>query len=523
MKKLPIGIQTFSDIREEDYVYIDKTASALRLIEEGRYYFLSRPRRFGKSLFLSTLKSIFDNRKELFEGLCIHDRYAWETKYPVIRITFSDGIGKNVEEFRKLTKEMLGYCQKELDLPCEADLTLPGCFKYLIHAAHEKYDQKVVILIDEYDKPILDNLETPEVARAIREELKSFYSVIKGADEYIKLVFITGVSKFSKVSLFSGLNNLQDITLDPRYATICGYTQSDIETHFHDRFAQYNVNLEQVRIWYNGYKWLGEGLYNPFGFLNFLANGGIYENYWFGSATPTFLLKLIEKNHYYLPEFENIVTDRSMLDSFDVDHIELEILMWQTGYLTITEATQGFSGMEYRLAIPNKEVRVSLMRHIVDLITKSRGTIQRRNQLYEALSTANLEALEAAIHRLFAAIDYHNFTAVKLYEYEGYYASVLYSYLASLGTELHTEEPTNKGRIDLTMRVPSKTTGELITYVCEFKVVEKAGEVNAALEQIKARGYAEKFDGEVWLVGIEFGKAERNVVGFAGEKISPPR
>ncbi len=188
----------------------------------------------------------------------------------------------------------------------------------------------MVILIDEYDKPILDNIENSEVARGMRDVLKDFYSVIKGSDKYIKLVFITGVSKFSKVSLFSGLNNLNDITLDKRYSTICGYTQNDIETTFKEHLK--GQDFDKIKLWYNGYKWLGEGVYNPFDILLFIDKDFTYKNYWFNTGTPTFLLKLIEKNNYFLPNFENIVQDEMILDSFDVDNIELETLMWQTGY-----------------------------------------------------------------------------------------------------------------------------------------------------------------------------------------------
>lgn len=318
MKKLPIGISTFKDIIDEDYLYVDKTKIALDLIEKGRYYFLSRPRRFGKSLFLDTLKTIFEGKKELFTGLYIYDKWDFE-KYPVVRISFNDGDFKTKESFNQTIYEILKINQRILGITCDTDLSLTGCFRELIYKAYEKYNQKVVILVDEYDKPILDNIEETEVAREMTEILKGFYSVIKGADEYLKFVFITGVSKFSKVSLFSGLNNIEDITLDKRYATICGYTQNDVETTFAEHLA--GQDFTKIKHWYNGYKFLGEGVYNPFDILLFISKGFSYENYWFSTATPTFLLKLIEKNSYFLPDFENIIQDIKMLDSFDVDNI----------------------------------------------------------------------------------------------------------------------------------------------------------------------------------------------------------
>ena len=512
MKKLPIGIQTFEKIREDDFVYIDKTSHALRLIDhEGGYYFLSRPRRFGKSLFLSTLKSIFDNRRDLFEGLHIYERYAWETKYPVIHISFIGSRG--LENLRSNLGFALKRNQEELGIACEETEDHATCFGELIVRAQRHYDQKVVVLIDEYDKGILDNIDDTETAKEAREILKRFYSVLKESDAYLRFVFITGVSKFSKVSLFSGLNNLEDITLNPNYATICGYTQSDIEKHFQPWFEKYAIDLEEIKVWYNGYKWLGEGLYNPFGFLNFLAKNGIFENYWFGSATPTFLLKLIEQKRYYIPDFESITVDNSILDSFDIDTIELETLMWQSGYLTITDVKAVFMERNYVLRIPNREVRLSLHNHIFDLLTKTRP---RKLEIYEIFMQNDLDGLRTLLEKLFSSIPYNNFTGVKLYNYEGYYASVIYSFFASLGIELIAEDVTDKGRIDLTLKIPREQ--KIVTYIFEFKVIDnETGDGLSALAQIKTKQYAKKYDGEIWLVGIEFGKPVRNVVGFAFE------
>ncbi len=219
LKKLPIGISTLKTILEEDYLYIDKTKVAMDLIQNGQYYFLSRPRRFGKSLFLDTLRTIFDGDKEIFKGLYIYDKYEF-VKHPIIRISFNSGRFKTVDDFNQRIYEILRINQRDLNITCNKDLSSAGCFEELIIKANTKYNKKVVILIDEYDKPILDNIDTNEVATTMREELKNFYSIIKDADEYIKFVFIAGVSKFSKVSLFSGLNNIKDITLNPNYLTI---------------------------------------------------------------------------------------------------------------------------------------------------------------------------------------------------------------------------------------------------------------------------------------------------------------
>ncbi len=500
LKKLPIGISTFKDIIEDDYIYVDKTEIALELIESGRYYFLSRPRRFGKSLFLDTLRTIFSGDKELFKGLHIYDKYTF-VSYPVVRISFNDGNFKSKDEFRQTIYEILKINQRDLDISCDSTLSLSGCFRELIYQAYTKYNQKVVILVDEYDKPILDNIENTELAKEIREELKSFYSVIKGADEYLKFAFITGVSKFSKVSLFSGLNNIQDITLHPKYATICGYTQNDVETVFAKHLR--GQDFAKIQKWYNGYKFLGEGVYNPFDILLFISNNFIYDNYWFSTATPTFLLKLIEKNNYFLPNLENIIKDTKMLNSFDVDYIELETLMWQTGYLTISEAVESYDGMEYKLIIPNQEVKISIMSYVSDFISKIDNSKRFKNAIYASLKESNFAEFTKHIKALFASIPYNLFTNNKMYEYEGYYVSVFYSYIKALGIELIGEDVTNKGRIDITLKFPEAI------YVVEFKT-----DGTNALGQIKAKKYHEKYlskNKTIYLVGIEFDTNERNV------------
>jgi len=501
LKKLPIGISTLKEILEENYLYVDKTDIAQELIENGKYYFLSRPRRFGKSLFLDTLRTIFDGDKEVFKGLSIYENgYKFE-KHPVIRISFNDGDFSSKEAFAQTIYQILDKNQRDLDISCPKEFLGHGCFKRLIEEAYNSYNKKVVILIDEYDKPILDNIDNKEEAKKRRDELKNFYSVIKGADEYIKLVFITGVSKFSKVSLFSGLNNLDDITLDKKYSTICGYTQNDIET----TFAKYleGQNFNKIKEWYNGYKFLGEGVYNPFDILLFISKGFEYRNYWFSTATPTFLLKLIEKNNYFLPNLENIVKDEMMLNSFDVDYIELETLMWQTGYLTIVKTQSTMQGMLYYLDIPNQEVKISLMSSIADFMSKIQQPIQLKNKIYESLVSCDFKKLEVSIKALFASIPYNLFTKNRMYEHEGYYVSLFYAYIKALGCDIVGEDCTNKGRIDLTIKMPESI------FIIEFKV-----DGSAALEQIKEKKYYEKYldeNKDIYLVGIEFDTKERNI------------
>jgi Fe-S cluster biosynthesis and repair protein YggX len=510
LKKLPIGISTLKDILKEDYLYIDKTNIAQDLIENGRYYFLSRPRRFGKSLMLDTLKTIFDGDKEVFKGLSIYDNGYEFSKFPIINISFAEGTINSKDEMIDKWQEILEYNEESLDISCHSDIYDRKCFSKLIREAYKKYNKKVVILVDEYDKPILDSIENKETAKQIRDELKNFYSVIKGSDEYIKFVFITGVSKFSKVSLFSGLNNLDDITLDKKYSTICGYTQNDIETVFAKHLE--GQDFKKIKQWYNGYKFLGQGVYNPFDILLFISKGFEYRNYWFSTATPTFLLKLIEKNNYFLPELENIIKDEAMLNSFDVDYIELETLMWQTGYLTIGKVSENFDGTPlYHLSIPNQEVKISLMGSIANFMSKIQQPIQLTNSIYKSLNEHNFISLKTSFQSLYASIPYNNFTKNTMYKYEGYYVSVFYSYMKALGFDLVGEDCTNKGRIDLTIKLPNGI------FIFEFKTDGKS-----AIKQIKEKNYHEKYLSDnlpIFLVGIEFDIKQKNISNLEFEKV----
>ncbi len=292
-KKLPIGISTFEEIREDNFIYIDKTKHLLNLVENGKYYFLSRPRRFGKSLLIDTIKELFEGNRTLFEGLYIYDKWDWSQKYPVIKISM--GGVRSVDELLNTIFRNLETNRDRLSVEIKSkDYAL--AFMDLIEETYKKYNQKVVILIDEYDKPILDNIDQFNVAYENREILKRFYTVIKESDRFIKFAMLTGVSKFSKVSIFSGLNNLEDITLHKRFATICGYTQKDIEEDFKELLE--GVDLEKLKEWYNGYNFLGDRVYNPFDILLFISNEFAYKNYWFGTGTPTFLIKLLKQKNY---------------------------------------------------------------------------------------------------------------------------------------------------------------------------------------------------------------------------------
>ena len=516
LKKLPIGISTLRTIIEEDYLYIDKTKIALDLINgDGAYYFLSRPRRFGKSLFLDTLRTIFDTNdsdKEVFKGLYIYDKYIFE-KYPIIRISFNNGDFSSKESFHKRVHTILDDNQEDLDIKCPKGYDSSDCFGRLIREAYKKYNKKVVILVDEYDKPILDNIDNKEIATIIRDELRNFYSVIKGADEYVKFVFITGVSKFAKVSLFSGLNNINDITLNKKYATICGYTQNDVEISFKNHLV--DVDMKKVKHWYNGYKFLGEGVYNPFDILLFIDNDCEYRNYWFSTATPSFLMKILKLNNYFLPNLENIVKDEDMLNSFDVDYIELETLMWQTGYLTISHTETVFDSIEYHLAIPNQEVRQSLLGSIARFLTKNSNAVTPTNNIKKALFNQNFDKFEVNLKSLYAGISYQLFTKNDMNTKEGYYVSVFYAYIKALGFDIVCEDNTNKGRIDITIKMPNSII------LMEFKT-----DGTSALQQIKDKKYHEKYMSQnlpVFIVGIEFDKEDKNISKLEHEIVTTSR
>ncbi len=510
LKKLLIGIQTFRDIREENYVYVDKTDQIANLIENGRYYFFARPRRFGKSLLVSTLQALFEGHKELFEGLAVYDQWDWNTKYPVIKISFG-GVARNRVEMKQQVAGILRSNRDYLELNCQHPEEGGVCLRELIENAVKKYGSKVVILVDEYDKLIVDNLDQSEVAKEGREILRDLYTTIKDSDEYIKFAFLTGVSKFSKVSIFSGLNNLKDLSLDLRYGSLCGYTQNDLETTFADHLQ--GADMVKVREWYNGYNFLGESVYNPFDILLFIDNRMVFKNYWFTTGTPTFLLKLIKQHNYFIPQLDNLTVTDSLIDSYDIERLELEPLLFQTGYLTIKksmEARRG--GIEYVLGMPNKEVQLFFNDVLLDYLTDQ--PVQRiawQNQLYDIFEKADMADLERLLRALFAGIPYNNHTRNNISTYEGYYASVIYAYIASLGLELIPEDVTNKGRIDLTVKMSP------YIYLLEFKV----GGEGRALERIKARGYAEKYigQGEIYLIGIDFDPEEKSVAGFEWERV----
>ncbi len=518
LKALPIGIQAFSTIRESNFVYVDKTDMVHQLANTQGRFFLSRPRRFGKSMLISTFQALFEGKKELFDGLSIYDHWDWDKTYPVIRIDFAAGSIENRTALEHRIKMIFRENQNRLGIECSFDSDTASCFEELIRKSKEKTGQKVVILIDEYDKPILDQIENIPLAASIREGLKNIYSVMKGMDEYIQFIFMTGVTKFSKVSLFSGINQIVDITLDQRYATICGYTQQDLETTFAQHLA--GVDWQMLKDWYNGYNFLGSAVYNPFDILLFIDKGQSYRSYWFETGSPSFLLKLFKQQRYFLPELEAIEVGEDILDSFDVENINPITLLFQTGYLTIEKAEFRRGRFAFKLVVPNTEVRMALNDHFINAYSMrpAHEKLKIQDVIYDSLIEGNLLLLEKQIKALFAGIPWRNFTNNDIDQFEGYYASVLYAFFASINAIVIPEDISNQGQADLTVIL-----GNAI-YVMEIKrdtsECYDVTQANPALAQIIDCNYAQKYlvqkeQGKaVTQLGLVFNTNARNLVAF---------
>ena len=511
---MPIGIQTFRKLREQDCYYVDKTQFIQRLLDEGTHYFLSRPRRFGKSLFLDTLKELFEGSEELFEGLHIHPRHDWSQHHPVVRLSFGGGSFTGPDLLEANVMEQLAAAERLLGVESEY-LTAAGRFAYLLEALHRQTGQRVAVLVDEYDKPILDVLENREAARANRDYLRGLYGVIKDNDAHVRFTFLTGISKFSKVNLFSQLNNLTDITLDPVYSSICGYTEEDLDTVFAPEMA--GLDREQVRDWYNGYSWRGaEKVYNPYDVLLLLRRGE-FAAHWFETGTPAFLVDTLFERRVSSVSLDGMVSTAELLSAFDVggrsaaDHIGTEALLFQTGYLTIAREERIGGEALYLLGYPNREVRQSLnrvlLRHLVHDSDRQTANSIRLARLLEAHDCAGLQEL---FHAFFASIPYQWYTNNNIAAYEGFYASVFYSYFAALGYDITVEESSSHGRLDMAVRA----AGHI--YLFEFKVAEMAAS-GSALDQLRERRYADKYRAggqPIHLVGVEFSRATRNITAF---------
>ena len=513
-RKLPIGIQTFREIREEGHYYVDKTAYVRRLIDGGKHYFLSRPRRFGKSLLLDTVKELFEGTEPLFRGLAVHDGWDWSVRHPVVRLSFGSGHFGEPGLLSRETSARLGDLERTFQVAA-CDDTAPARFRHLLQTLHERAGRRVVVLVDEYDKPILDALDAPDVARANRDFLRGLYSVVKDCDAHVRFTLLTGVSKFSKVSLFSGLNNLIDITLDPACSTLCGYTEADLDAVFAPELP--GLDRDEIRRWYNGYNWLGaEKVYNPFDIL-LLFDMRRFKAWWFETGTPTFLIDTLVEQGVGSLALERMTADDTLLSAFDVGAVGTEALLFQTGYLTIVGTERRGAKTSYRLGYPNQEVRVGLNESLLNRLAEDPSrAVGHADRLYDLLQADDFDGLEALLKAFFAGIPYQWHVRNDIADYEGYYASVFYALFAAAGLDLTVEDSTSRGRVDLAVRLDGRA------FLFEFKVVESVPEdaptrPAAAMAQLRGRGYADKYRaaGEpVHLVAVEFSKQTRNVATF---------
>ena len=508
-RRLPIGIQTFRELREEDCYYVDKTPYLERLLREGKHYFLSRPRRFGKSLFLDTLKEFFEGNEALFAGLYIYDRHDWSKRHPVVRLSFGGGTFTEPAALHADVMAQLDGLARDMGIPVRYD-TAPARFRHLLQALHKETGQRVAVLVDEYDKPILDALvDAREVARANRDYLRGLYGVIKDCDAHVRFTFLTGISKFSKVNLFSQLNNLTDLTLHRRYSSVCGYTEDDLDTVFAPELE--GLDREHVREWYNGYRWRGETkVYNPYDLL-LLFDSREFAAHWFETGTPAFLVDTLIERRVASVSLDRMVSTEALLSRFDVGNIGTEALLFQTGYLTITGEEELGGKALYRLGYPNREVRQSLNEHLLrQLVHDADGQMANSMRLARLLAAHDCAGLEELFQAFFASIPYEWYTNNDIANYEGYYASVFHSYFAALGYEIAVEESSSHGRLDMAVRAAGHV------YLFEFKVAEMAPS-GSALAQLQERDYAAKYRGRgepIHLIGVEFSRQTRNVAAF---------
>jgi hypothetical protein len=505
----PIGIQDFRKIRENSYHYIDKTELIHALLTQGNYYFLSRPRRFGKSLLLSIIKEIYQGSRKLFEDLWIADRWDWDKRHPVVHIKFAksdyQGLGLAQAIFNELDKSAA-----ELGVTL-SKATFKERFEELLVITNRTHG-RVVLLVDEYDKPIIDYLEDQEKAKENREILKQFYSVLKDADPHLEFVFITGVSKFSKVSIFSDLNNLNDLTLHPKYSTLLGITPEELERYFGEQLTEMEEKTPDirhlVRQMYNGYSWDGQhSVYNPFSILNFLGSGAL-RNYWFETGTPTFLIELMREAGRFVWEEDEIV---ALLDlaSFDLERIDPATILFQTGYLSITELNEpeGWCTLNY----PNREVRASLEQLLLGAYQYQTGSgLPGVIRLRKALEQNDLEQVVAVINTSFSAIPSDLWKGAT----ELHYHALVHLTFSLLGNYLKSEVNSSLGRCDAIVQTATHI------YAFEFKLEQSAA---IAIQQIINKNYLGPYQLDARqkvAVGINFTREKRGVTEFDWKRLA---
>ncbi len=502
-QRLALGHQEFSEVIKNNCIYVDKTQDIYNLIYAGKYYFLSRPRRFGKSLLANTIKELFAGEKDLFKGLWIYDKWNWEEKYPVIKISFAN-IDYDTEGLQKAISTELKNIADQYQITL-VNQTNALKFKELIYKFSE--NKQVAVVIDEYDKPIIDYMDNIPKAEENRKILKKFYSIIKDADKHLRFLFITGVSKFSHVSIFSDLNNLSDITVDSRFSTITGFTKTELENYFGDYLEELRLKftnipdiMQALKTWYNGYSWNGiDKVYNPVSIMNCLQKQR-FSNYWFSTGTPTMLINIIKDQKLTGFDIEDAYSSEDILNKYDFRHIKLSSLLFQTGYLTIGYLNENNGFIE--LVYPNKEVEQSFSRNILAELT---DTYEDRAfslfvKILRCLTENNLSEFINKINELFKNIPYSIVENT-----ERYFHSLFYLVMKLIGFEIETEILTIDGRIDAVVKT------ENYVYVIEFKINQSASD---AIKQIENKKYADKYKSEgktIKLLGINFDTEKKKI------------
>jgi hypothetical protein len=514
IQNLPLGIQSFEEIRNNGYLYVDKTEYIHRLVTTGKIYFLSRPRRFGKSLTISTLEALFTGQKDLFKGLYIYDKWDWNRKYSVIWLDWTRIDHETPEEIDDDLTAVLRLKAQNIDITLTRKRA-SSCLDELIEQMHRKTGEKVVILIDEYDVPILDAIgKSSEKIEALRKALHDIYKVLKGSDRYIKFIFLTGVSKFSGLSVFSALNNPDDITLSEEYATICGITQEELESNFAEYLDVTATKLsrtrekllDDIRKWYNGYSWDGiTSVYNPFSVLHFF-NKKKFKNYWFATGTPTFLITLLKERNNVESFLQPIQASEAIFSSYDPQRLETLPLLFQTGYLTIKKiTTEENDKLIYTFEPPNYEVRNAFIEHLAKAYSELEPDemITLQNNMQRQLKTGDSEGLERSLKAMIAKVPYQ--LHIKK---EKYYHSLLLTWFHFLGFKPLGEISTNIGRIDMVWKLPDMTFVAEIKYSAKKKLDTL---LNEATNQIYDRKYFEAYfdePGKIVLVSIAFSGRE---------------
>jgi hypothetical protein len=518
MRKMPIGVQTFDIIREDNYAYVDKTEYIYRLVDRGRVYFLSRPRRFGKSLFLSTLKAYFLGRKDLFDNtggrapLKIAE-YEQEWKsYPVFHLDMNAGNFNSVEGLTALLNAELSRLE-DLWGADKNETRPPQRFAGVIRRAAEKSGKKAAVLIDEYDKPLLQLLEQGKSSEDILDELKAFYGVLKSADQYLQFVFLTGVTRFSRISVFSDLNQLRDISMEDDFSSICGITQDELVQNFDTEIktlgrttlADYDETIAKLQKSFNGYHFVhnSEGVYNPFSVLNTFAKNK-FDRYWFATGTPAFLINELKRVHYYALDFkENVKVTAKSLGEYRMGGGNVISLLYQSGYLTINDYDDK-TGL-YKLAFPNEEVMYGFLENLlpsyIPSLREGEGFLVTR--FYEALQNEDIGQFMEILKSFLASIPYD----LNYNKDEKYYQTVFYLIFTLLGQWTEAEVRSARGRSDAVVK-----TGKTI-YIFEFKM-DGSGSAADALAQIQEKEYAAPYKTDrrnIVAVGVCFDRETRNI------------